>query len=246
MEAQRLAEARLIRSARLAAVGEMAAGVAHELNNPLTTVTGFAELVLDELPNDFSQREDMEMILKEARRARGVVRRLLDFSRQGEFLKTKSNVNEIVSDVLALVHHLARTSGVKVRMELWDELPEIYLDRGQIQQVFLNVIHNAIQAMPNGGDLIIQSAHEDRDGKQWVKVMVQDSGKGIPADDLPRIFEPFYTTKPSGAGTGLGLSISYGIVSDHGGFMDVQSEPGKGAEFLIWLPVITEPEAVNG
>jgi two-component system NtrC family sensor kinase len=107
------------------------------------------------------------------------------------------------------------------------------------------VIHNAIQAMPNGGDLIIQSAHEDRDGRQWVKVMVKDSGKGIPAADLPRIFEPFYTTKPSGAGTGLGLSISYGIVSDHGGFMDVQSEPGAGAEFWIWLPVITEAEAVN-
>lgn len=245
MEAQRLAETRLIRSARLAAVGEMAAGVAHELNNPLTTVTGFAELVLDDLPQEFSQREDLEMILKEAKRARGVVRRLLDFSRQSDFLRTKVDVNEIVGDVLALVHHLARTSGVKVRMELWDELPPIYLDRGQIQQVLLNVIHNAIQAMPKGGDLVIRSSLEERDDKEWIKVIVKDSGKGIPADELPRIFEPFYTTKPTGAGTGLGLSISYGIVSDHGGFMDVQSEPGEGAEFLIWLPVIIDSEVVN-
>lgn len=237
MTAQRLAETRLVRTTRLAAVGEMAAGVAHELNNPLTTVTGFTELILEELPEDFPHRDDLELVLKESRRARGVVRRLLDFSRQGDILRVKADVNEVVSDVLALVHHLARTSAVNIRVELWDELPEILVDRGQMQQVFLNLIYNAIQSMPGGGDLVIRSVLESREGEDWISVMVQDFGEGIGTEDLPRIFEPFYTTKPSGTGTGLGLSISYGIVSDHGGFMDVESNPGKGTKFFVWLPI---------
>ena len=240
MEAQRLAEARLIRSARLAAVGEMAAGVAHELNNPLTTVAGFTELVLEELPEDFPHRDDLELVLSESRRARGVVRRLLDFSRQGDILRTSANVNDVISDVLALVHHLARTSGVIIQVELWDDLPEIQVDRDQMQQVFLNLVHNAIQAMPNGGDMIIQSAFERREKIDGISVVIEDSGKGIAADELPRIFEPFFTTKPSGAGTGLGLSISYGIVTDHGGIIDVESEPKKGTKFTVWLPINME------
>lgn len=236
---QQMVEERLIRSAKLAAVGEMAAGVAHELNNPLTTVTGFAELILDTIPKDAPEYEDMNLVLQEAHRARGVVRRLLDFSRQSEVLWMEVDINELLSTVLALVHHLALTSGVDVRVELWDELPLIRADRNQMQQVLLNLIHNAIQAMPGGGQLVLRTQVELVEEERWISIEVQDNGQGITADDLEKVFEPFFTTKPTGVGTGLGLSVSYGIVSDHGGYIDVESQPGEGAIFTVWLPVET-------
>jgi signal transduction histidine kinase len=241
--AQKIAESRLVRSAKLAAVGEMAAGVAHELNNPLTTVTGFAELILESLPKDSAEYEDLTLVLQEAHRARGVVRRLLDFSRQGEVLRASVDINELLTNVLALMHHLAQTSGVEIRVELWEELPQIRVDRNQLQQVFLNMIHNALQAMPSGGKLVLQTQVDQRNGQEWIGVRVQDTGVGIEKKDLDKIFEPFFTTKPSGQGTGLGLSISYGIVSEHGGYIDVESKKGSGTTFVVWLPVaVTELE----
>jgi signal transduction histidine kinase len=240
IEAHKLAENRLIQSARLAAVGEMAAGVAHELNNPLTTVTGFAELILDELSEDFPQRPDVELILKESRRARGVVRRLLDFSRQTESMKERADINEVVEDVVAMVRHLARTGGVETQLDLNRVLPLVYIDRNHLKQVLLNLVHNALHAMPTGGDLILNTYQKSRDGEDWVILEVQDTGQGIPPDHLGRIFEPFFTTKPTGTGTGLGLSISYGIISDHGGYIEVESEVGQGSCFKIWLPVDRE------
>lgn len=235
IQAQQLAERRLIQSARLAAVGEMAAGIAHELNNPLTTVAGFAELILDEIPEDFPQRPDLELILREAVRARGVVRRLLDFSRQSESVKERADINAIVSDVVAMVHHLARTSGVEAQLELDPDLPLVYVDNNQMKQVLLNFVHNALQAMPNGGNLYLKTARRRRNGQEWVTIAVRDTGEGIPPENMDRIFEPFFTTKPTGTGTGLGLSISYGIISDHGGFIEVDSEVGVGSCFTIWL-----------
>jgi len=235
--AQRLAEERLIRSAKMAAIGEMAAAIAHELNNPLTTVTGFTELILEGMSEDSPEYEDLSLVLKEAQRSRSVVRRLLDFSRQGEILHVESDINEIISTVLALVHHIAQTSDTDIRVEMWDDLPKISIDRNQIQQVFLNLIHNGIQAMPNGGDLHIHTLLDQREDGDWVGVVIKDSGEGIREENLDRIFEPFFTTKPSGEGTGLGLSVSYNIVSEHGGYIDVNSKEGEGAEFSVWLPV---------
>jgi signal transduction histidine kinase len=237
IKAQGITEERLIRSAKLAAVGEMAAGVAHELNNPLTTVTGFAELVLDSLSKESPEYEDMTLVLQEAHRARSVVRRLLDFSRQGEVLRTAVDINELLTNVLALVHHLALTSNVEVRVELWDGMPKVRADRNQMQQVFLNLIHNSLQAMPDGGELVLQTFVEERNGEKWIAAKVQDNGQGIKEEDLDQVFEPFFTTKPSGKGTGLGLSVSYGIVSDHGGYIEVESQEGEGAIFTVWLPV---------
>jgi len=245
IEMQRLAESRLVQSAKLAAVGEMAAGVAHELNNPLTTVTGFAELILDDVPEDFPQRHDLELVLQEALRARSVVRRLLDFSRQEDILRVHADINEVLSDVMSLIHHLGTTSGVEMRIELWDGLPRIRVNYNQMQQVFLNLAHNAVQAMPKGGDLVVRTSLEDRDGEAWVAINIRDTGEGIAEENLPRIFEPFFTTKGAGVGTGLGLSISYGIVSEHGGFIDVESQEGKGANFTVWLPVEVESEGLN-
>jgi signal transduction histidine kinase len=235
IEAQQLAEKRLIQSARLAAVGEMAAGIAHELNNPLTTVAGFAELIMDELPPDFTQRPDLELILREAVRARGVVRRLLDFSRQSESIREPADINEIMVDVLALVHHLARTGGVEIKTDLGEGLPLVYVDSNQLKQVFLNFIHNALQAMPTGGTLTIKTGAVSRENEQGIEITIRDTGEGIAEEHLGRIFEPFFTTKPTGSGTGLGLAISYGIISDHEGLIDVESQVGKGTSFMIWL-----------
>lgn len=236
-EAQQIVEDRLVQSAKLAAVGEMAAGVAHELNNPLTTVSGFAELILDSMPKESPDYEDMTLILKEARRARSVVRRLLDFSRQDEILRLDTDINEMVSTVLALVHHLAQLNDVKISVALWNDIPMVRLERNQIQQVFLNLIHNAIQAMPNGGDLVIETQVNSKEDENWIIVTIKDNGIGIGKKDLDKIFKPFFTTKISGEGTGLGLSISYRIVVDHGGYIDVDSKPGVGTTFAVWLPI---------
>jgi two-component system NtrC family sensor kinase len=218
----------------------MAAAVAHELNNPLTTVTGFTELILETLDENSPEHDDMMLVLSEAQRSREVVRRLLDFSRQSDILRIDTDMNEIVTMVLQLVHHLAQTGNVKVRMELWDDIPSIRADRNQMQQVILNLVHNAIQAMPEGGELVVRTLLEIRQQDQWLGIMVKDNGKGIAEDNLEKIFEPFFTTKPSGEGTGLGLSVSYSIVSEHGGYIEVDSVEGEGSEFIIWLPTLRE------
>ena len=237
MEAQRAAENRLVQAAKLAAVGEMAAGVAHELNNPLTTVAGFSELVLADLAPDAPQRDDLEMVLREAKRARSVVRRLLDFARQSESVRIRADLNEVVEDVIALTNHLLQTSDVEFEMLLGKALPWVLMDRDQIKQVVLNLLHNAIHAMPSGGKLFLQTEEREKKSQKWIAMSIRDTGKGITADELGRIFEPFFTTKADDGGTGLGLAVSYGIITDHEGFIDVDSTPNEGACFTVWLPI---------
>ena len=236
MEAQRSAENRLVQAAKLAAVGEMAAAIAHELNNPLTSVTGFAELALSDIPQESETRKDLEIVMREAARARDVVRRLLDFARQSESARARASLNDVVEDVVALSRHLVHTSGVTLKLALQENLPWVLVDVNQMKQVLLNLIHNALQAMPNGGELTISTESTLRAGRDWIKVSVQDTGVGIPKLDQARIFEPFYTTKGDQGGTGLGLSVTYGIVTDHGGQIDVESQPGAGSRFSVWLP----------
>jgi two-component system, NtrC family, sensor kinase len=237
MAAQQETERRLLQAAKLAAVGEMAAGIAHELNNPLTTVMGFAELILDETRADTPHRADLELVLKEARRARDVVRRLLDFARQGERTRSNADINAIIEDVLMLTRHLIHTSGVQLSIERAADLPWVSVDTNQMKQVFLNLIHNALQAMPEGGKLEIQTSVGNKDDHQWIVVTVKDNGMGIDVKNKERIFEPFFTTKGDRGGTGLGLSVTYGIVTDHGGTIEVESAPGKGSIFSVWLPL---------
>jgi signal transduction histidine kinase len=237
MEAQRSAENRLIQAAKLAAVGEMAAGIAHELNNPLTSVTGFSELAMENIPNDTETYRDLALVLKEARRARDVVRRLLDFARQSESVRAHASLNEVIEDVVALSRHLIHTSGVELTLDLQSDLPWASMDSNQIKQVLLNLVHNALQAMPNGGAMEIKSASASRNERDWVMVSVRDTGVGISQAEQARIFEPFYTTKGDRGGTGLGLSVTYGIVTDHGGQIDVESQPGIGSKFMVWLPL---------
>ena len=236
MEAQRLAENRLVQAAKLAAVGEMAAGIAHELNNPLTSVTGFAELVMEDLPEDSPSRPDLDLVIREARRARDVVRRLLDFARQSESAHANASLNKVVEDVITLSRHLIHTNGVELMLDLQEDLPWVSMDENQMKQVLLNLVHNALQAMPDGGQMDIATRAAQKVGRDGVMVSVQDNGVGISPEDQTRIFEPFFTTRADRGGTGLGLSVTYGIVSEHGGEIELTSEPGKGAFFKVWLP----------
>lgn len=238
--AQREAEARLVQAAKLAAVGEMAAGVAHELNNPLTTVVGFTELTINELSPDSLMRKDLELVLREAHRARSVVRRLLDFSRKSEMVRTHTNLNEIVDDVVALTANLLQTSHVRLQLMMTDALPQVLVDRNQIKQVLINLVNNAIYAMPQGGALRIGTEIRQRYSRDWLCLLVADSGVGIPAENLERIFQPFFTTRGEKGGTGLGLSVTYGIVTEHAGMIEVESEPGHGTVFTVWLPIPVE------
>jgi signal transduction histidine kinase len=158
-------------------------------------VTGFTELALDAIPPDSQTRKDLEIVIREAVRARDVVRRLLDFARQSESTRANTSLNEVIEDVVALTRHLIHTSGVKLLLELEENLPWIMADSNQMKQVLLNLVHNALQAMPAGGEMSISTRSASRGGRDWIMVSVCDTGIGIPQVDLSRIFEPFYTTK---------------------------------------------------
>jgi two-component system NtrC family sensor kinase len=237
IKAQQEAELGLIQTAKLAAVGEMAAGIAHELNNPLTSVVGFTELVLEELPEDSIFRKDLHIVLQEARRARSVVRSMLDFSRQTETVRTKADLNEIIEDVLMLIRHLMEMNHILLEVHLGKNLKWALVDRNQIKQVVINLINNAINALPSGGKIIVETFERLRYGEPGLVLSVRDNGVGISEENLKRIFEPFFTTRGDRGGTGLGLSVTFGIVSDHGGSIEVESQENVGSLFEVWLPL---------
>ncbi len=166
--AERVMESKLIQAAKLAAIGEMTAGIAHELNNPLTTVSGFAELLLEGQPEDSPIRHELELVLRESRRASDVVRRLLDFSRQSESVRSLTNPNDLINDVLALVSHQFHSAGIQINTKLSDRLPLLPVDRNQIKQVILNLIHNSLHAMPDGGQLSITTRCLERNNTKLV------------------------------------------------------------------------------
>ncbi len=219
----------------------MAAGVAHELNNPLTSIVGFTELVLEELPEESVLRKDLALVLQEALRARSVVRGLLDFARQTETIRIKVDINEIINDVLMLTKHFMSTNNVILEKHLGENLNWIFVDCNQIKQVVINLINNALHAMPAGGKIVIETAERFGYGSPWLTLTVKDTGVGIPQENLERIFEPFFTTRGDQGGTGLGLSVTFGIVTDHGGMIEVESELQVGSSFMVWLPM-DQPE----
>jgi signal transduction histidine kinase len=231
----REAQSQLVQSAKMAAIGELAAGVAHELNNPLTSVLGFAELLMWQTQPEDPDWNDLNTIAEEARRARNIVRDLLDFARQSESSPEPSNVNELLVQTLALLRRQLANEDVELVEDYASDLPTLVLSINGIKQTFLNLISNALQAMPQGGTLTVSTALIGDE----VAVGIADTGTGIPDDELPRIFEPFFTTKPVGRGTGLGLSVSLGIVQEHGGRITVQSRVCEGSLFTVWLPIAT-------
>jgi two-component system NtrC family sensor kinase len=231
MEQVKNAQGQLVQSARMAAVGELAAGVAHELNNPLTGILGFAQLLLEDLPAGSSCRHDLEAIVAAAQRACGIVYSLLDFARQGKLWKQPADLNQLLQQTLALMRIHLEGSGVLIVERYADDLGAPCVDVAQIGQVFLNLLKNAAQAMPGGGTLVLRTAQL---GKE-VAVAFSDTGAGISPEVQEHLFEPFFTTKPEGVG--LGLAVSLGIVQEHGGRITVESQPGRGSTFTVWLPV---------
>ena len=226
---------RLMVTDRLASLGELAAGTAHELNNPLTSIIGFSQLLMEkESPDDI--REDLKLINNEAQRAVKVTRDLLTFARKHAPVKQHNQINNIIEDVLELRAYLQKTNGIEVERQLDPDLPEIMVDYFQIQQVLLNIIINAEYFMTqahNKGTLTITTKKQNSS----VVISIADDGPGILPENLGRIFDPFFTTKEAGSGTGLGLSICHGIVTEHGGQMYVKSQLGKGATIFVELPI---------
>jgi PAS domain S-box-containing protein len=238
---RRLTE-QLVQQEKLAAVGELVSGVAHELNNPLASVMAFAQLLLAAPDDSAPDREAIDAINQEAKRAAKIVANLLTFARQHQPERTIADLNRVVQDTLELRRYALRTAQVEVDASFDADLPLTWADPFQLQQVVLNLLTNAEHALANWqGEKKITIATRRR-GDQLV-ISIGDSGPGVPVENLSRIFNPFFTTKPVGEGTGLGLSISDGIVREHGGRIRVDSQPGGGATFEIELPHATPPSS---
>jgi len=231
---------RIMESERLAHIGQLAAGVAHEINNPLQGIVTYSHLLLERAGTQNGLRESLEKIVKQANRCRDIIRGLLDFARQRKPDKRPSNVNRVLEECIALVDNQALFHNIRIVKNLAPDLPQVLMDPSQIQQVFMNMIINAAEAMNGTGQLTITTRHVP--DEQAVEIEFTDTGHGIKEEDLDRIFDPFFTTKEVGHGTGLGLAISYGIVKEHRGTITVQSQEGQGATFTIRLPVTTEQE----
>jgi len=225
-------------ASRLASVGELAAGVAHEINNPLTGILGFSERLLRKSTDEKTIR-DLEKIHSEALRAAKVVRNLGTFARRRESSKECVDINDVVPKALELMVYELKTSNIEVVTDLTHGLPKVMADFHQIQEVFLNIILNAEQAMTeanSGGKLCIKT----RKVKGYIRASFTDDGPGIPADQLDKVFDPFFTTREEKGGTGLGLSVCHGIVTEHGGRIYAKSKVGKGTTFFVELPLPTE------
>jgi two-component system, NtrC family, sensor kinase len=221
----------LIQSEKLAGVGKLAAGVAHEINNPLTCVLTNSSLMLSDLPPDDPRREDLQTIVDETLRCRKIVKGLLDFARQTKPQKQPLNLNKVVEDVLALVRNQASFQNIAIRTEMDPKLPPVLADADQMRQVVLNIILNAADAMPQGGTLRVRSYGDA--GSNQVVLRISDTGTGIPVEIQHKLFEPFFTTKKTG--TGLGLAIAYGIMERHKGELKVESSPGHGTTIVVIL-----------
>jgi len=228
------AHEQLIRSEKLTALGEMAAGVAHEINNPLGGILLYGNLVLEDLPDNGRARENMQKIIQQTIRCKNIVQGLLDFARTptGDMVPLK--INDVVGSALDLVREQSLLHGIEIETCLAPDLPEVIGDPSRLEEVFLNLFINAADAMKEkGGKLRITTAARNN----RVRVVITDTGRGIDREHLPHIFEPFFTTKAPGLGTGLGLSIAYGVIKKHNGMIDAESAPGRGTTFIVSLPV---------
>lgn len=224
----------LVHSEKLASLGQLAAGVAHQLNNPLSSVLLFSDILLRECPPDDPRRADLETIVNETKRCRGIVAALLDFARQNEVVAQPTNLNALVDHVLEIERRRGGDVPITFVTELDPHLPEIEADPAQLHEVLVNLVNNAIEAMPDGGRLTVRTRSAP---PGMVLLEVSDTGVGIPPEDQAKLFVPFFTTKPIGKGTGLGLAIVYGIVKMHRGQITVRSQAGAGATFTVKLPV---------
>jgi two-component system, NtrC family, sensor kinase len=233
-------QAQLIRSEKLASLGEVVAGIAHEINNPLTGILVFSSLIHSNPRLDETLKNDIETVIRETKRCATIVKGLLEFARCSTPQKGLASVNAVSETALSLIEHQILFQDITVIREYADDLPELLLDPNQIEQVFINIFLNAAQAMHGEGTLKVRSWVDPEQG--FVFLTVTDNGCGIPEAHLSKVFDPFFSTKEN-KGTGLGLSVSYGIIQEHGGAIEVQSEVGDGTTFTIRLPLQKEEPA---
>ncbi len=239
----RMAETQLqlAQADKLASVGRLAAGIAHEINNPLTGVLSYASLLKKRFEADSAVSDDLDIIIRETIRCRGIIRGLLDFARPTPPSRKPTDLNEVVRHAVAVVMKQLQMSHVNLALELAEDLPFAYADANQIQQVIVNLLLNAADAIgPDGGEIRLGS----RALPERIELSIEDNGRGIPADNLPQLFEPFFSTKGT-RGTGLGLAVTWGIIESHAGSIDVQSEPEHGARFTISLPLRPPPASAQ-
>ena len=251
-EALRLSEAQLRQAQKMEAVGRLAGGVAHDFNNVLTAIFGYADLVLDGFDSGDPRRQDVEEIKRAAHRAAGLTRQLLAFSRKQVMQPQRINLNDVIMNLETLLLKLIGQE-IVLHIDTMPSLWDVKADPGQIEQVLMNLASNARDAMPEGGHLTISTANEelDRDDAvalvgiepgRFVRLTVADTGQGIPENIRAHIFEPFFTTKDQGKGTGLGLATVYGIVKQSGGWIYLNETPGAGASFRVYLPRVEDEE----
>ena len=242
-------EAELIRSEKLASVGQLAAGVAHEVNNPLAGILIYIKLLLKRYKQKKLQTEEtekqLEKIGRETERCSRIIKNLLDFSRQTEVKLRPVNINKVIEATFSIIGHQISLENVKAEMELSTSLPSILVDFDQIQQALMNIMLNAAQAMPNGGELKITTSLAKRvkigrSIRDAIRIDISDTGVGIPQENLDKLFTPFFTTKEKGKGVGLGLSVVHGIIERHHGKIEIKSNPGAGTTFSIYLGIVDE------
>ena len=225
----------LLQAEKMASLGKLAAGVAHQLNNPLGGITLYAQLMMEEYPLEDGAKEDLKRIIDDAERCRNTVRELLEFARQTRQEIRLNNLNHAISQTLFLLENQSLFHNIEIVKSLDPDLPKVPSDVQQLNHVFMNIILNAAEAMDGTGQLCVETLPSEDGFMVWVRI--SDTGPGIPGDVLPRVFEPFFSTKKEGKGTGLGLSLAYGIIENHNGRIWAESEPGKGATFTIQLPL---------
>jgi len=238
------AQEQIINAEKLASLGRMAAGVAHELNSPLTGIVTFAHLMRERTAPDKKQDiEDLDTIIEQAERCTKIIKGMLGFARKGASEATETDVNDLLRETVGMVQNQIKVQNIGIEVALGEGLPQIHIDPNQLQQVFLNLITNAVDAMGEHGRISIATRLVGATPEQNVEIEITDTGPGIYPNNLDKIFEPFFTTKPVGKGTGLGLPVSYGIVKKHDGDIVVKSKLGEGTSFFVRLPVPKPEEA---
>ncbi|MFZ7128710.1 MAG: ATP-binding protein [Desulfobacterales bacterium] len=224
----------LLQADKLASLGQLSAGVAHEINNPLGLILGYTQLLIREIDEESEHLEDLRTIEKQTRNCKKIVEALLNFARKTETQRLEVSLNDTVAAVIDVIGRQLELDGIEIRTEFHSDLPRIHADGEKLKQVWMNLLMNARQALGHDGAVCVSSGI-DPEGRR-VYLSVEDTGPGIPAPIRDRIFDPFFTTKPTGQGTGLGLSVSYGIIQDHHGSIELRSEEGMGAVFTVYLP----------
>jgi two-component system NtrC family sensor kinase len=244
----RVAELEAAQSEKLASVGLLAAGIAHELNNPLTGVLTFSHLMRQKLPEGSQDAEDMDLVIRETKRCAAIIRRLLDFARQKAPEKKFTDLNRVIEETARFIERPAHLQNTDITLELAPDLPRVWVDEDQVKQVLMNMLVNAQHATEAGGNITVRTRVCDyrfrgAGSVPAVEISIIDTGCGIPESDLKRIFDPFFTSKEVGKGTGLGLSVSHGIVQAHGGVIRVSSVVGEGTTFNVYLPITPARES---